>query len=96
MLAGGGFVGRAVQLGELDAVLASASAGRGELVVVAGESGIGKTRFVHEVAERAREHGLQVGEAACWDGGAPVLWPWVQLVRDIAARSGIWGGARVG
>jgi hypothetical protein len=83
----GRFVGRGEQLAELDAVLDAALAGRGGLVIVEGEAGIGKTRFAREVSDRAVGRGLAVGWASCWDGGdAPALWPWVQLLRTVAER----------
>jgi predicted ATPase len=41
------FVGRGPQLAELAAAYARARAGQAELVFVAGESGVGKSRLVH-------------------------------------------------
>ena len=46
--AGAPFVGRTADLGELTARLAHAQAGRGSMVLVEGESGIGKTRLLQE------------------------------------------------
>ena len=46
--AGAPFVGRTADLGELTARLAHAQAGRGAMVLVEGESGIGKTRLLQE------------------------------------------------
>ncbi|HET9103164.1 MAG TPA: AAA family ATPase, partial [Solirubrobacteraceae bacterium] len=51
--------GRAAELGTLEQALASARAGRGATILVAGEAGIGKTRLAAEVAHRAREAGWQ-------------------------------------
>lgn len=85
-VAGHGFVGRAAQLAELDSALAAARIGRGWLTLVVGEPGIGKTRLARETADRARATGSATAWASCWDGGAaPALWPWVQLVREVAA-----------
>jgi len=81
----GGFVGRERDLAELDAVLTLATAGRGELVLIAGEAGIGKTRLAEMAAERAHAMGMQVAWAGCWEAGAaPAFWPWRQLIREIA------------
>jgi DNA-binding CsgD family transcriptional regulator/tetratricopeptide (TPR) repeat protein len=58
--AGGVFVGRARELGELERALDAARAGTGASVLVAGEAGIGKTRLVFELAGRARDAGFVV------------------------------------
>ncbi len=60
-------------------------AGRGQLVTITGEPGIGKTALATEIARRVERQGAAVVWATCWDGeGAPPLWPWVQLLREIA------------
>ena len=46
-LAGGVFVGRQQEMGELKAALEDALSGRGRLVMLGGEPGIGKTRTQH-------------------------------------------------
>jgi predicted ATPase len=46
-------VGRARELAELEAALADALDGRPSLAFVAGESGVGKTRLVSELRDRA-------------------------------------------
>lgn len=79
------FVGRAH---ELDAVRRACEGvradGRGRLVVVSGERGVGTTRLCAEVAARARRSGVRVVEARCWTGGgAPPLWPWPSIVDDL-------------
>jgi DNA-binding CsgD family transcriptional regulator/tetratricopeptide (TPR) repeat protein len=58
--AGGVFVGRARELGELERALDAARAGTGATVLVAGEAGIGKTRLAAELASRARDEGFVV------------------------------------
>jgi DNA-binding SARP family transcriptional activator/tetratricopeptide (TPR) repeat protein len=76
------FVGRARELAVLDGALASAAGGRGRLVLVAGEPGIGKTRLIDELCERARAGGADVLVGRCWEaGGAPAYWPWLQALR---------------
>lgn len=79
----GRFVGRARELGIVDGVLARAGSGDGAVVLVTGESGIGKTRFGHEVAARARAYDLAVVWGTCWPDGAPPLWPWQSLLADL-------------
>ena len=76
------FVGRAGELAALAADLDAAMDGRGGVVLVAGEPGIGKTRLAEELATRAAGRGAAVLWGRCWEGaGAPAFWPWVQVVR---------------
>ena len=80
-------VGRDDQLAALDGVLAGARGGRGRVVLVAGEPGIGKTRLAEEAARRAAAAGMRVAWGRCHEGdGAPALWPWAQVVRQLAAE----------
>jgi DNA-binding winged helix-turn-helix (wHTH) protein/tetratricopeptide (TPR) repeat protein len=82
------FVGRARTLERLAAALDSALAGRGQLVLLAGEPGIGKTRTAEELARVARARGAQVVVGRCFEGeGAPAFWPWVQLLRELVSTS---------
>ena len=75
------FVGRLRELAALEAALAQARDGHGQMVLLAGEAGIGKTRLVEELVARAR--GAAVCWGRCWEGeGAPAFWPWVQVVRQ--------------
>ncbi|MGY1663377.1 BTAD domain-containing putative transcriptional regulator [Geodermatophilus sp. SYSU D00705] len=94
--AGEGLVGRDEQLATAGALLAEAAAGHGRVVLVTGEPGIGKTRLTEAVAARAGDVGGQVGWGRCWEGsGAPVMWPWVQVVRALFAGLPPGGPGRV-
>ncbi len=64
------FVGRAAEIGLLEQWLSESEGGRGRVVMVAGEPGIGKTCLVGELAERARRRGGIVLGGACWEGEA--------------------------
>jgi tetratricopeptide (TPR) repeat protein len=76
------FVGRDSELRELLHRLDEAGAGRGRLILLAGEPGIGKSRLADELATRAREQGRMVLWGRGWeDAGAPPYWPWVQALR---------------
>jgi class 3 adenylate cyclase/tetratricopeptide (TPR) repeat protein len=54
------FVGRDSDLRTLEAVLEEVLAGRGHVVGVVGEAGVGKSRLCFEFVERARARGLRV------------------------------------
>jgi predicted ATPase/class 3 adenylate cyclase len=51
-------VGRAAELARLEAGLAELQAGRGGLITISGEAGIGKSRLVEELIRLARERGF--------------------------------------
>ena len=53
-------VGRAAQLEQLDHALATVAGGRPAVVEISGEPGIGKTRMLDELAQRAKARGLIV------------------------------------
>lgn len=60
--------------------LGDAAEGRGALVAVTGDPGIGKSRLLQELAHEAAD--WQVLTGRCWEeGGAPAYWPWIQVVR---------------
>ena len=78
-----GLVGRQQEMQELLAALEDARAGRGRLVMLAGEPGIGKTRIAEELEIYSVDQGFQVLWGKCYEGeGAPPYWPWVQPLRD--------------
>ena len=56
----GAFVGREAPLDELDGRLARADAGEGTIVLLGGETGVGKSRLVAEFAEFAEQRGACV------------------------------------
>lgn len=74
------FVGRSRELCELEDGLAAAADGRGQLFLLVGEPGIGKTRLADEVADMAARRSLTVARGRCWEaGGAPPYRPWIQV-----------------
>lgn len=80
-----GPVGRAVQLAVLRGALDHVTDGRGRLVLVAGEPGIGKTRLLQELAIDAETRGIDVLWGRCHDvDSVPAFWPWVQALRALA------------
>src|SRR5689334_24032190 len=65
--------GRGAELATLSAALQGAEAGRGGTVIIAGESGIGKTRLANAVVEHAtkRNFSVAVGRAYPVETGVP-------------------------
>jgi DNA-binding CsgD family transcriptional regulator len=90
------FVGRARELALLRRRLDRAVTGRGSLVVIAGEPGIGKTALAAAGDEVARAMGMAVAWGCCSDpDGAPPFWPWRQLLRNLGGPlPALDGGAR--
>ncbi len=62
------FVGRAPVMEELHAALASALGGSGELALLVGEPGIGKTRTAEGFSRLARAGGTRVLAGHCYEG----------------------------
>jgi len=80
------FVGRGAELAELEAALADAAAGRPSLALVAGESGVGKTRLLAELTRRARDAGARTltGDAVELGEGELPYAPLVAALRPLA------------
>lgn len=79
--------GRSRELETLSHGVAELRAGRGSLVLIVGEPGIGKTRLAEEAARSAGSSGVRVVWGAAWDGGdAPAYWPWIQVLRALRSE----------
>jgi DNA-binding SARP family transcriptional activator len=77
------FVGRERELQVLRDALERSFSGRGQVLMLTGEPGAGKTRTARELAAYARASGSSVLWGSCYDGdGAPAYWPWVQIIRQ--------------
>lgn len=79
-------VGRGDAMVVAAGALAAAASGRGRVLVISGEPGIGKTRLAAAVAERARADGFRVGCGA-WDAeGSPPLHAWSRALAQALGR----------
>ncbi|MGW4773427.1 ATP-binding protein [Nocardia sp. NPDC004278] len=80
----GDFVGRVHEFEVLAARLDQADAGRGQLVLLTGEPGIGKTRLAQEITTRAGAAGVPVAWGrASDDEGSPPYWIFRQAARAL-------------
>jgi AAA ATPase domain len=68
---------------ELEEALRDARAGRGRMLLLAGEPGIGKTRLAEHTVDVATQEGMVVAWGQCWEGGAPAFWPWPRVIRSL-------------
>src|SRR5262245_6995611 len=83
------FVGREGELGVLRACLADAGGSRGRALLVGGEPGIGKTRFVEAAVGEATSRGFAVAIGACDPGvGTPEYWPWRAVYHALTVAAG--------
>jgi ATP/maltotriose-dependent transcriptional regulator MalT len=73
------FVGRAAELAELCAALEASAAGTPSLALLAGESGVGKSRLASELTRTARESSARVLSGDCVELGEGEL-PYAPLV----------------
>jgi DNA-binding CsgD family transcriptional regulator len=60
-------IGRVEELAQLEDALIQAAAGHGQLRLIVGEAGIGKTRLAREVWARAQQHGFLLVDIACFE-----------------------------
>ena len=73
----------------LTAALEDAIAGVGQVVMLSGEPGIGKTRLASELAALAEAEDVQVLWGSCYEGGgAPPYWPWTHAIASLVDRLG--------
>jgi DNA-binding SARP family transcriptional activator len=79
------FIGRQEALQRLVDALDGAVRGRGRVVLVAGEPGVGKTGLLRRFAELA---GVPVVWGSCPEHvAAPPLWPWEKVLRAVRTQS---------
>lgn len=83
------FVGREREQVILREELAAAARGRGGVVVLGGEAGIGKTSLARDLLEDAVADGFVVAMGRCYEGGSvPDFAPWHEMLAHLAPLAG--------
>jgi len=76
-------IGRDRELKELLDGLAVTREGHGQIYLISGEPGIGKTRLMTEFGAHAGKMDTRVCWGRSWnDGGISSFWPWRQIFRQ--------------
>src|SRR5688572_28210427 len=82
-------VDRVHEMAELRGALDAALAGRGRIILLAGEPGIGKTRLASAIADVAISRAVPVWWGRCTEAAAaPAFWPWNAALRRWIDRAG--------
>ena len=81
------FLGRAHELATLQAVLAQVDSGRGQVVGIVGEPGMGKSRLLAEWRQSLTAHAVTYLEGHCWSYGDAT--PYLPVLDLLRAHCGI-------
>ena len=80
-------IGRDVEFEMLRGAVDAAACGGGQIVLLVGEAGIGKTRLADELVS-SMGHVARAAWGRCSDiEGAPPYWPWIQIIRALVRES---------
>ena len=80
--------GREREVAALEQALERARADHGGVAAISGEPGIGKTTLARVMTLAAQQRGVPVLWARGIESGAPVYWPWLQVIRARAEQAG--------
>lgn len=86
------YTGRRAELANLEALFAQTRGGRGQIVLVTGEAGVGKSRLLHEFRARILDTGTRVLPARCRSYGG--ISPYLPFMEILKAGLGLQEDAR--
>ena len=86
------YVGREEERAELRRLMEQAIAGRGSIVLIRGEPGVGKTRLAQELVLEARQRGMVDFTGRCYEmEGAPPYIPFIEMLQQAMRRFDLLG-----
>jgi class 3 adenylate cyclase/tetratricopeptide (TPR) repeat protein len=78
------FVGRRNELGQLVGAWERAAEGRGQVVSIVGEAGLGKSRLLHEFKGELARRGVAFHEGSCFTYGETISYlPFLEILRAL-------------
>ncbi|TMG01030.1 MAG: hypothetical protein E6I03_09980, partial [Chloroflexi bacterium] len=81
------YVGREEERAELRRLMEQAVAGRGSIVLIRGEPGVGKTRLAQELVLEARKAGMFDATGRCYEmEGSPPYIPYIEMLQQSLRR----------
>jgi len=75
------FVGREAEMAQLWTSWEMAQGDQGQMVLISGESGVGKTRLVNELEVQVELEGVRVVWGQCLESGGGAYQPWREVLR---------------
>lgn len=95
-------VGRVRERAVIESCIEAAARGEGQVVILEGEAGIGKSRLLAAAAATAAARGMRIAWGRAWDRNtSPPYWPWLEVLRaldgegeapGVAATLGVFAG----
>jgi len=90
-------VGRSSEIVAATTAISDLDEGRGTVLLLSGEPGIGKSTLARLIARTGSDRGLPVYWGFTWEaGGAPAYWPWTQLLRSLTTEQSDLDSSRLG
>ncbi len=84
------FVDRDHELSLLKRLLDETSAGKGQVVFVAGEGGVGKTTLLRELGSYAKSHGIIFAVGHSYEEESLIPYsPWIEAIRTVTQQSSV-------
>ena len=77
------FVDRVEELARLGKAMEEAKGGKGQLMLIRGEAGVGKTRLVQEAISEAKRRGFAVALGTAYSESLKPYHPWRDLLRGL-------------